>query len=104
VLENERFVVAGIHANWGLPYLTPGDSAPYAGFLFRCYSHPFIFRQKFESKGPPGLGLAPQPESYNQHWTLVPVMDVDKRPLQFASAKEAFTKAIELADWFRGKV
>ncbi len=64
----------------------------------------FICRRKFESKGPPGSGLPPKTESYDQYWTLVPFMDVDLRPLQFETAKQAFAKAIELADWFRGKV
>jgi hypothetical protein len=64
----------------------------------------FISRRKHEIVGPPGGGRPKKKESYDQHWTLVPVMDTKFRPKEYRTPTEAFNDAIALADWFRGKV
>ena len=72
--------------------------------VLTSFDRAFIYRKRFESMGPPGLGLERKRESYDQDWKIIPVMDVDLRPIEFGTAREAFVKAKELVDWFWGKV
>jgi hypothetical protein len=64
VPENERFVTPGIDANRGLPYLSPGLLEAYAGFLFYCYSRPYLpartssYARLAQRRGTTGQGLA----------------------------------------------
>jgi hypothetical protein len=65
----------------------------------------FIYRKKFESVGPPGMGREPKRATYDYpDWKIAPVVDNNLTSIEFATAREAFAKAKELVDWFHGKV